>query len=58
MSSKKLASIKSESDNSAIEEDTQCEQCGNVPDNYVKLDCDHRFCLVCLAYDYIQVDNW
>lgn len=31
-----------------------CSQCQTTPDNYVKLDCDHKFCLVCLAYNYLQ----
>lgn len=31
-----------------------CQQCSTVPDNYVRLDCDHKFCLICLAYNYLQ----
>ncbi|KAM3132955.1 hypothetical protein pb186bvf_014951 [Paramecium bursaria] len=36
------------------EAEIQCQQCGTVPDNYVRLDCDHKFCLICLAYNYLQ----
>lgn len=36
-------------------DEIQCQQCATVPDNYVKLDCDHKFCLVCLAYNYLQL---
>jgi hypothetical protein len=54
MNNNNLASIQSEK-SSGSEEEAQCEQCNCVPDNYVKLDCEHKFCLVCLAYSYIQV---
>lgn len=37
------------------EAEVLCDQCNTVPDNYVKLECSHKYCLVCLAYIYLQV---
>ncbi|CAD8160389.1 unnamed protein product [Paramecium octaurelia] len=39
------------------QQDVECDQCQTVPETYVKLECDHKFCLICLAYNYLQIQQ-
>ncbi|KAM3140579.1 hypothetical protein pb186bvf_007391 [Paramecium bursaria] len=32
-----------------------CDQCKDVPDNYLSLNCGHSFCLMCMAQNFIKV---
>lgn len=34
-----------------------CHQCATIPENYVKLDCAHKFCLLCLAYMFLEQEK-
>lgn len=31
-----------------------CQKCKSIPENYIKLDCDHKFCLLCLGYVFYR----
>ncbi|CAD8161449.1 unnamed protein product [Paramecium pentaurelia] len=39
------------------QQDVECDQCQTVPETYVKLECEHKFCLICLAYNYLQIQQ-
>ena len=33
---------------------TPCIKCHKIPDEFISLNCEHNFCLSCLAYIYIH----
>ncbi|CAD8086966.1 unnamed protein product [Paramecium primaurelia] len=36
------------------EEIVACDQCKQVPDNYLSLNCNHCFCLICMAQNFLK----